>query len=212
VPNGFDLTAFRPDPAARESVRTELGLESQTALVGWIGRFHPQKNPEGFFEAAAKLHRSLPQVHFLIAGERMDSSNIAVARMVDASRLGPVTHLLGVRKDIPRLMAAMDVLASSSSGEAFSNVLGEAMSSGIPCAVTDVGDSANIVGESGRVVIPGDMAALAAQLEELLKLPECERLALGSRARKRVTECFEIQNVVRQYESFYDRLAAGELG
>jgi len=207
VPNGFDLAAFRPDEAARTSVRSELRIRPQTPLVGWIGRIHPQKNIDGFFDAAAQLHSRLPDVHFLLAGEGLNASNPAVSRAMAASGLGPFTHLLGIRNDIPRLMAAIDVLASTSVGEAFSNVLGEAMSCGVPCAVTDVGDSAHIVGDTGRVVDPGDMIGLASRLEELLTLSPAERTSLGERARERVAQNFEIRNVVKQYECFYDRLA-----
>ena len=106
-------------------------------------------------------------------------------------------------------MAALDVLASSSSyGEAFPNVLGEAMACGVPCAVTDVGDSAYIVGDTGRVVTSGDMRGLAAALEELLALPPSDKAALGERARARVATHFEINGVVQQYENFYEALLA----
>jgi glycosyltransferase involved in cell wall biosynthesis len=208
VPNGFDLAAFRPDETARTSVRCELKIPPQAPLVGWIGRLHPQKNIDGFFEAAAQLHQRLPQVHFLLAGEGLNASNPAVSHAIQVSGLGEFTHLLGIRNDIPRLMAGIDVLASTSAGEAFSNVLGEAMSCGVPCVVTDVGDSAQIVGDIGRVVASGDMIGLASRLEELLTLSPTERTALGERARERVAQYFDIRNVVKQYECFYDQLAA----
>jgi glycosyltransferase involved in cell wall biosynthesis len=119
-----------------------------------------------------------------------------------------VTHLLGLRNDLPRLTAAFDIAVSSSSwGEAFPNVLGEAMACGVPCVVTDVGDSAYIVGDTGRVVPSGDMAGFAGAINDLLSMPEQPRLDLGVRARKRVAENFEIGQVVRRYESFYEGLA-----
>ena len=208
VPNGFDIAQFHPDPAARISVRAELGVENNTLLVGLIGRYDPFKNHAGFFVAARQLHRSLPTVHFLLAGKGIDEDNIELMQMIDAAGVRYITHLLSSRNDIPRLMAALDVLASSSHGEAFPNVLGEAMASGVPCAVTDVGDSAYIVGDTGRVVQPGDMNGLAAALEALLTLSMFERATLGERAQSRVAEYFEIGKVVRQYEKFYDELAA----
>ena len=168
IPNGFDLAHFKPDPNARLSVRAELGLPLETALVGLIGRWDPQKNHAGFFAAAATLHLRRPDVHFLLAGHGVDGNNQTIQRTLGANGLTAVTHLLGLRDDIPRLMAALDVLASSSSyGEAFPNVLGEAMASGVPCAVTDVGDSAYIVGDTGRVVSSGDMEGLAHAIDSL---------------------------------------------
>lgn len=207
IPNGFDLSRFSPDPEARISVRQELGLGPDTLLVGLIGRFDPQKNHAGFVEAAAALHRRLPTVHFLLVGKDVSTENTAITNAIQKSSIEPVTHLLGLRHDIPRLMAALDVLASSSRGEAFPNVLGEAMACGVPCAATDVGDSASIVGDTGRVVASGDMAGLAAAMQELLTLPVEERAALSQRARVRVAENFEIGQIVRRYEAFYEELA-----
>ena len=209
VPNGFDLSQFKPDLDARFRVRAELGISDQTPLVGLIGRFDPQKNHAGFFEAAGVLHRHMPQVHFVLAGHGIDMSNAALMQAITQAGVLANTHLLGLRSDIPALMAALDVLASSSSyGEAFPNVLGEAMACGVPCAVTDVGDSAYIVGDTGRVVASGDMTGLAAALEELLALPPSEKTALSERARARVAEYFEIGGVVRRYEGFYESLLA----
>ena len=111
---------------------------------------------------------------------------------------------------MPRLMAALDVLVSSSFGEGFPNVLGEAMACGVPCVVTNVGDSAEIVGETGRVVAPGDMAALAQDIVEVLELSDEERQALGARARERVQARYRIGSVVRQYEEFYEHLIERE--
>jgi glycosyltransferase involved in cell wall biosynthesis len=177
-------------------------------LVGLIGRFNPQKNHAGFFQAAGLLHRRLPTVRFLLAGKGIDEGNGELVRAMESAGIRSVTHLLGLRSDISRLMAALDVQASSSFGEAFPNVLGEAMACGVPCAVTDVGDSAYIVGDTGKVVPAEDMAGLAAAMESLLLLPPVERQALGLRARSRVAENFEIGQVVKRYEAFYEDLAA----
>ena len=207
IPNGFDLSLFKSDPSARLSLREELGVASEAPLVGLIGRFDVQKNHIGFIEAAAQLHEQRPDVHFVLAGSEIDESNRALARPIAAAGLSQVMHLLGPRHDVPRLMAALDVLASSSIGEAFPNVLGEAMACGVPCVVTDVGDSAFIVGDTGQVVASRDMLGLARGVRELLALPRAERQELGGRARMRVAQQFEIGVVVRRYEDFYRYLA-----
>ncbi len=208
VPNGFDLTQFKPDSDARHQIRAELGVSDQALLVGMIGRFDPQKNHAGFFEAAGMLHRHMPHVHFVLAGLGIDRNNASLMQAINEAGVFANTHLLGLRDDMPRLMAALNVLASSSYGEAFSNVLGEAMACGVPCVVTDVGDSAYIVGETGRVVASGDMNGLAAALEEVLALLPSEKAALSERAHARVAAYFEIGKVVRQYEDFYETLLA----
>jgi len=95
--------------------------------------------------------------------------------------------------------------SSSSSGEAFPNVIGEAMACGVPCVVTDVGDSAYVVGDTGQVVPPCNPQALADGIIQLLDLPKCERQALGNRSRKRIEENFTLDEIVRQYETFYTK-------
>jgi len=207
IPNGFDLSRFRPDSEARHAVRNELNLAVDTPLVGVVGRHDPQKNHAGFLAAAGLLLRSRPGVHFVLVGTGIDAGNGELVAAAHRAGVFDVCHWLGQRDDIPRLMASLDVLASSSFSEAFPNVLGEAMACGIPCAVTDVGDSATIVGDTGRIVRSGDMPALAVAFDELLALDPEQRAAIGGRARLRVEEHFEIGQVVRRYEDYYERLA-----
>lgn len=203
VPNGFDLSRFRPDAIARDSVRRELKLGSSQRLVGLIARYHPQKNIEGFVEAAHAVASARPDVHFVMAGSGLESTNILLRKAIACTPFAARFHLLGRRDDVPRLMAALDVFALSSHGEAFPNVVGEAMACGVPCVVTDVGDSAEIVGATGRIVSAGDMVRLGDEIVALLDLPPLERVRLGQQARERVREKYEIDSVVEQYQRFY---------
>lgn len=211
LPNGFDLVRFVPDAAARASVRAELGLADDVPLVGLIARFDSQKNHFGFVEAAAQVHAQRPDVHFVLAGTDVDDRNVSLNAAIAAKGLQAAMHLLGRRDDVPRLMASFDVLASSSHGEAFPNVLGEAMACGVPCVVTDVGDSSEIVGATGRVAAAGDMAGLADGLVELLRLPSEQKKELGVQARARVAANYEIGHVARLYEAFYERVASSKI-
>jgi glycosyltransferase involved in cell wall biosynthesis len=210
IPNGFDLSRFKPDPEARVHLRDELDLEIDTPLVGLIGRFDPQKNHEGFFVAAGMVSKKNPSVHFLLAGLGIDENNEKLMRSVCSNGVEGVTHLLGLRNDIPRVMASLDVLVSSSIGEAFPNVLGEAMACEVPCVVTDAGDCASIIGDTGLVVENGDMAGLAGAIEQLLSLSQEDRTDMGGRARERVDENFELNHVVDRYETFYHELIEQE--
>ncbi len=195
-----------PDANARLSVRSELNLGKNTPLVGLIARFDPQKNHAGFFEAATRVNLSCPDAHFLLAGTGVED-NPVLRHAIQQAGVEAKTHLLGRRDDIPRLMAALDVLTSSSSfGEAFPNVLGEAMACGVPCVVTGVGDSAEIVGETGRVVAAEDMHGLAHNIVEILRLSHEERRAMGAKARERICARYDIESVVRRYERFYENL------
>jgi len=209
IPNGFDLSEFAPDEAARASVRDELGLSPQTPLVGLIGRFHPQKDHANFLKAASIIARSDSHTHFVLVGTGSEWDNGELARPIEDAGLKERFHLLGRRDDIPRLSAALDVLTLSSAyGEAFPLVVGQAMACEIPCAVTDVGDSADLVGDTGRVVPPRDAQALAGAIRELLDLSPEERRALGRAARCRIEERFSIESVAARYHALYRELAS----
>lgn len=206
VPNGFDLSRYKPDECARSRIRAELGCTDHTPLLGMIGRFDPLKNHAGFFSAMAIVHRHLPQAHLVLAGKGVDRDNEELMRSIKGAGLMENTHLLGPRDDIPELMAALDILACPSSAEAFPNVIGEAMAAGVPCVATDVGDCAYIIGDTGYIVPVGDMDGLASGVESMLKLPRTQKAALGKKARARVASKFEIGHVVRRYQDSYESL------
>ncbi|MDR1471242.1 MAG: glycosyltransferase [Synergistaceae bacterium] len=206
IPNGFDTGVFRPDEAARFSFRAELGILPEARLVGVIARFDPQKDHGNFFKAAACLSEKHCDVRFVLCGDRITPDNPILAGMIDAALEGKV-FLLGRRMDVPRILAALDVsVLPSMSGEAFPNVVGESMSCGAPCVVTDVGDSARIVGDTGIVVPPRDPAALASGICSLLEMPRRERENLGARARQRIIDEYEIGAVTKMYENLYNSI------
>jgi len=208
IPNGIDAARFCPDPKAYAAVRRELGVAAETPLIGLVGRFHPQKDHRGFLRAAALLAGRHEGLRFLLCGENVTPDNARLNEWIVEHGLGDRVHLLGVRQDMPRLTAALDVATSSSShGEAFGNVIVEAMACGVPCVVTDVGDSRSIVGASGRVVAPGAPEALALAWADLLATQFEERAALGATARKRVIERYAIKGVVERYQALYEEIA-----
>ena len=204
VLNGVDLAEFRPDPAARAAVRGELGLAEDTPLIGMAARWHAQKDHPTFLRAAAKVAADRPDARFLLCGEAMDESNAALMALLRELGLGPATLLLGQRSDMARVNAALDVaVLSSAFGEGFSNSVVEAMACGTPCAVTDVGDSASIVAETGWTVPRRDPAALAATLSQALALPAEELKARGEAARRRATAHYDIALMSRAYQELW---------
>jgi glycosyltransferase involved in cell wall biosynthesis len=204
IPNGFDLEEFRPDPQGRELVRHELGVPTEVPVVGHVGRYHLQKDHRNFVWAAARLRTRIDSVHFLLAGEGVTQDNLELVRWIRESGLGAAAHLVGKQANTPRLFAAMDVFClSSSHGESFPQVVGEAMACGIPCVVTDVGDAAAIVGSTGLVVPPGDATRLSAALENLLSRPRQARIEMGEAARERIRTNYSLERVVGRYAELY---------
>ena len=209
IPNGFDTDVFAPDAGARASTRQELGLSEDVVVIGLIGRYHPMKNHRLFLEAAALVSRECPAARFLLAGAQMEARDPVVGALIAESGLGDRLLTLGERSDVPRVQAALDIASSTSAwGEGFANVIGEAMSCGVPCVVTDVGDSARIVGDTGRVVPSGDAHALAAAWKDMIRLGREGRQALGMRARQRVIDQFSLLAIVKVYEDLYGALSA----
>lgn len=207
IPNGFDLHENTPNTETRATVRRELDLLEDTLLVGFIARIDPVKNHEGFLEAAVSIHAALPEVHFVMAGKNVGESNLKLLRIIEDYKLSKCVHLLGHRKDMQKLMAAIDVHVSASHAEAFPNVIGEAMASGTPSVATDVGDSAWIIGDTGKVVPRGNMKALANCILEVLMMTKENRRALGDKARARIVEQFEIGKVATLYQQYFFHLA-----
>jgi glycosyltransferase involved in cell wall biosynthesis len=209
IPNGFDLSELRPDSTARIEVRRALGVAEDALLVGLVARFHPQKNHATFLKAASLLRERLPDVHFLLCGDGITETNDTLMGWIREAGLMMGTHLLGVRSDVPRLLAALDAAVLSSVGEAFPLVLGEAMACGTPCVTTDVGDAARIVGDTGEVVPPRDPAALAAAIERILRRSPAQRQELGASARRRIEENYSLESVVARYEGLYRNTLGG---
>ena len=203
IPNGFDLDAFQPDQDARKSVRKELGLDEKTYLVGLVARFDPQKDHRNFIQAAGLIRKNESSVHFMLVGDGINSENIQLIQWIKQAGLEECFHLLGIRNDVSHLVAAMDVSVSSSLGEGFPNVVGEAMACAVPCVVTDVGDSALIVGDAGRVVAAKDSVALAAAINDLLQASPEFREELGKKARLRVKNNYSLESVAKKYEAVF---------
>jgi glycosyltransferase involved in cell wall biosynthesis len=103
IPNGFDLERFHPDAHARTSIRAELGLREETPLVGMVARFHPMKDHASFLAAASELARRRHDVHFVLAGSDVEPQTGFFAAALRAPELAGRLHLLGPRRDTPRL-------------------------------------------------------------------------------------------------------------
>ncbi|GAA5786401.1 hypothetical protein YWS52_27240 [Chitiniphilus shinanonensis] len=204
IPNGFDTLKFSPNNLQYQGLRESLGLPKQAMVVGMLARFDPIKNHQGFIQAAACLHATKPGVHYVMVGKDVSPENVELQELVRQAGLTNHVHLLGLRVDIPEILAGFDVLALTSWSEGFPTVIGEAMASGVPCVATDVGDARYIIADTGSVVNPGDMRGIAESIAKLLDLPQSEREEMGRKARQRVVDNFALTDVVHKYNSLFD--------
>jgi len=183
-PNGVDNDLFRPRPRPADGLRAALGIPAAAPVVGFLGRLSPEKGPEVFLEAAALATSRLPDVRFVLVGDGPLAAPLAAA--VARRRLPHRVHLAGLRHDVPALLNELDVLVSSSHSEAMPLAVMEAMSCGLAVVATRVGGVPDMIedGVSGWLVEPGDAAALAARVVQVLETPgERERLGRAARAR-----------------------------
>jgi len=195
--NGIDVDRFRPDPQARIQMRSELGALENEKLIGQVGRLDPVKGYPNFLEAAALLAKERKDVRFVIVGDGPDTYREQLRLL--SQELGLTERLIwaGARENMPAVYNALDIVCSSSYSEGFGLTVAEAMGCGVPCVVTDVGDSARIVGEEGIVVPPGDPLKLADGLKTmLLKLHDIKPQLL----RERIMSRFSIENMVESTE------------
>lgn len=159
--NGYSMERFRPDVVLRDSVRNELNIEKGVFILGMVARFDVQKNHQNLIEALGLLKQRGLEFVCLLVGARMENSNAVLKEWIEKANITQEVKLLGPRHDIPAIMNALDVHVLSSLGEAFPNVLAEAMACGTPCVTTNVGDAAVIVAKHGWVVGAQDSRTLA---------------------------------------------------
>ena len=209
VPNGYDLDVWHPDAAGVAELRARWGVPEGAPLLGSVARWNPLKDHENLLAALALSVRTHPDLRCVLIGLGMSRDNADLIAM--ARHYGLLDHLifLGRRDDVPVLMRALDIHVLSSKAEGFPNVVSEAMASGVACVVTDVGDAADIVGEHGWVVPPGDASALAGAIDQAVEaVRDPQWPARRDAARASVERRYSLRTMVDRYETVWRRLAA----
>lgn len=202
IPNGFDLSKWQP-------IQTPKAETTPQVTLGRFGRYTAMKDYPTFIEAAALIVQEIPQVQFLLVGTGVDESNSDITAQIQRLHLTNNVQLLGERQDLPALTASLDIAVSSSAfGEGFPNVVGEAMACGVPVVATDIGDTAWVMGDTGRIVPSKAPAALATACLEILRLTPSERQTLGLKGRERIQNHFSLHRVLTQFEEVFSKSQA----
>jgi glycosyltransferase involved in cell wall biosynthesis len=201
IPNGYEINVFKPNTDERLRLRAQWQHDPTTLLFGMVARYDPHKDHNNLFKALAQL-RQVPHHHCILVGEGITPRNTELTDLIKKHGVQDRVSLLGPQNNIPAIMNALDVHVLSSVGEAFPNVLAEAMACGTPCVTTNVGDAALIVGETGWIVPPNDPESLAQALKFAIQCKQnsqkwqCRKLA----CRKRITENFGIDRMINKYD------------
>lgn len=199
IPNGIDTMRFRFDAEGRARLRATWHVPDDALLVGLVGRLDPMKDHPTFLKAAATLAARDPRWRFVCVGEGKPDYAAMLRSQADALGLGDRLIWAGPRGDMPAVNSALDIAVSTSYGESFPNVIAEAMACGRPCVVTDVGDSARIVGACGAVVGARNPPAFAAAVESILPWLAHRDAARGMHkaARARIVESYALEALLR---------------
>ncbi|CAD7035480.1 glycosyl transferase [Pseudorhizobium endolithicum] len=214
IHNGYDVTRFQPDMQARATLRQEFGVSPDTILIGLVGRWNAQKDHPNLLSAFSRLACERKNIALLLIGAGCTLENAELAAQVERHGLSSRVIFAGRRSDIPAVMNALDIHVLSSSSEAFPNVVAEAMACGTPCVVTDVGDAAFIVGETGWVVPPADPICLARALDQALEERQDQETWQARRfaARRRIVEIFSLERMIEAYHQLWKSSASPKEG
>ena len=202
--NGVDLSEF--DPESNGSViRKEFNIDKDELVIGTVGRIDPEKGYECFLESARIILQDIEKVHFLVVGEASNPSfQKSLYKMSEEKGIDKKTTFTGYRRDIPQLLANMDVVVLPSEIDACSRVLFESMAMQKPLVATNAGGTPEIVqdGITGLLVKPRDSSEMA---KCILKLLHNKSLSeqYGKAGRKRVEEMFTIERNIEETESVY---------
>jgi glycosyltransferase involved in cell wall biosynthesis len=202
IHSGIDLTAGEDGPS-REELCEALELEPSRPIFGTVGRLAKQKDPVMFVRAAKRVLDERPEAQFIMIGNGPLEDE--VRRAIGGE---PCIKMLGHREDVPHLLNLLDGFILSSRWEGLGRALTEAVSKAIPVAATEVDGIPELIthGLTGRLSPPGDHEALAANIVWILDHRD-EALRMARKARAKVVAGWGADQMVRQIESLYDRLA-----
>lgn len=204
IPLGYDLDEFKRDEKAGNLLRKSWGVSRNTIVIGFLARWNVQKDHANMLRAFSILRSKYINSFCIFAGPGMEESNTDLKKIIDQTDGGNERLILAGRvNSIPEIMSAFDLHVLPSLGEAFPNVVAEAMACGTPCIVTDVGDAATIVDNIGWVVPPANSIALANAIDQAISLMNNKKLwdEKVNLSRKRILENYSMS---RMLDSYYD--------
>lgn len=202
IPNGIDNIKFQKNDISRTNIRNMLGIPVDAVVIGAVARHDPMKGLEVFIDAAAIHAKYFPKTYFLIIGSGVERYTDTLKYKARSLSLQDRTIWLEKTNKVANYYSVMDIFTSTSIyGEGFSNAIGEAMLSQLPCVVTNVGDAKIIVGDCAIVVPPDSSDSVARAWSSLIGLSDQEIRNLGIQSRNRIATRYSIDSMVTLTES-----------
>jgi len=198
IPNGIDTERFYPAKSEGIALRQAWGVAENERLIGVVGRIDPMKGIPIFLDAAVHIKQQHSQVRLVWVGSGEAKYEKEMRQLATQLGLDDVLIWAGRHTDMLAIYNALDIASSSSYGEGFPNVIGEAMACGVPCVVTDVGDSALLVGDAGVVVPAKDSRTLAEGWNKMLGLDDVMLQNQVVSVRNRVVNEFDVAKLLER--------------
>ena len=204
--NGIDTAKFYPDASLCGEIRSQWKAGSNEKVIGLVGRLDPLKDHPTFLKAAALYSQERKDVRFVCIGDGPPAYRLQLQELSRDLGLGNCLTWVEARNDLTAVYNALDVATSSSYGEGFSNVIGEAMACGVPCVVTDIGDSSRIVGDTGEIVSARNPEALVDGWRRMFRRLET-RPSLQEEVRERIIQHFDLDSLLAKTNSALNSLS-----
>lgn len=197
IQNGIDTEFFKPDKKSGEFLRKKWRISNKDILIGLVGRIDTMKDHQTFLRAASILIKKVKNVRFVCIGDGPHEYLNELQKLCKELNLEKLLIWAGRLSDMPAVYNSCDLIVLSSLSEGFPNVVAEAMSCDTVCVVTNVGDAALIVGETGVVVEPKDPPSLAEGMSKVISnLAGYKKL----KPRKRIISNYSVETFSRNTE------------
>lgn len=203
VQNGFHLNTATYNRSYITKIRDKISIDEDSLVIGSVARFNAYKDHLNFINAALKVINKFPKTIFLMVGTDITKSNVELFNIIQSAGMEKNFRLLGEYHEMDDIYHAMDIFCLHSRSEGFPNVLGEAMSSGLPCISTDVGDASELLGNNGMIIDPENYIQLSNAMEKIILLSNEERMRMGENGMKRIKAKYSINKALNIYSQLY---------
>lgn len=204
IPNGYDINDWETSVEKRSEIRNELKLNDDSFVVGMVARYDHLKDHATFLKAMRLVISDLPNISVIMIGKDVDDNNVELSEIIRSLGLNESVILLGIKNKMIDYYACMDLLVMSSVTEGFPNVIGEAMSAGLPCISTNVGDASSLINDKHRIVAVRNHMEMGNKIINYIQLGKGERESISKASRHRVLENYSLDMMVTRYQQLYN--------